>query len=219
MTRFFSMLVLFAPSVALAADRPRWRVPDNAVASMQTLARSWEVFSANSYDADEPKKKKVPDAVFVPTPKDVVGKMLELASVKKEDVLYDLGSGDGRIVIAAAKKHGCKAIGVELDKELVEKSRERARVAGVEIVVEFQCMDLFESDFNSATVVALYILPEMSRKLIPKFDKLQPGSRIVCHEFAIPGVKPDKVMKVTSSDDDVERPLYLYTIPLKKEKP
>jgi len=169
-------------------------------------------------ELDRP-KKKVPDAVFVPTPADVVARMLELAAVGKADVVYDLGSGDGRIVIAAAKAHGCKAVGVEIDKELVATSRERAKAAGVETLATFERGDLFEADFSNASVVALYVLPTMSRKLVPKLDELKPGSRVVCHYFAIPGVLPDRVVKITSTEDDVERALYLYTVPLRKAKP
>jgi len=197
--------------------QPAWTYP--VVANGHLYIRDYDTLLC--YDVRDPDrpKKKVPDAVFVPTPPDVVAKMLELAAVKKDDVVYDLGSGDGRIVIAAAKTHGCQAVGVELDKELVEKSRDRAKEAKVEKLVMFEQDDLFEADFSKATVVALYILPTMSKKLIPKFDKLKPGSRIVSHCFPIPGVKPDKVVRVTSDEDDVERPVYLYTIPLSKEKP
>jgi len=195
---------------------PAWTFP--VIANGRLYIRDYD--SLACYDVRDPDrpKKKVPDAVFVPTPPDVVAKMLELAAVKKDDVVYDLGSGDGRIVIAAAKAHGCKAIGVELDGELVAKSRTRARKAGVEKLVTFEESDLFEADFASASVVALYILPTMSQKLIPKFDKLKPGARIISHCFAIPGVMPDKVVRITSEEDDVERPVYLYTVPLRKEK-
>jgi SAM-dependent methyltransferase len=155
----------------------------------------------------------------VPTPPDVVKKMLELAGVKKEDLVYDLGSGDGRIVIAATKTYGCKAIGVEIDKDLIEKSREGAKEAGLEKLASFEQGDLFKADFSKATIVALYILPSMSEKLIPKIEKLNAGTRVVCHYFAIPGIIPDKVIKITSEEDDVERPLYLYSVPLKREKP
>jgi protein-L-isoaspartate O-methyltransferase len=172
---------------------------------------------ARADDPDRP-RKRVPDAAFVPTPHDVVKRMLELAAVTKGDAVYDLGSGDGRVVIAAAKTYGCKAFGVELDRELVAKSRDRAKAAGVEKLATFEQGDLFEADFSGATVVALYVTPSMSRKLIPKLDKLKPGSRVVCHGFPIPGVAPDKVVRVTSDEDDVERPIYLYTVPLRKEK-
>jgi precorrin-6B methylase 2 len=165
--------------------QPAWTFP--VVANGRLYVRDYDTLLC--YDVRDPDrpKKKVPDAVFVPTPHDVVVKMLEMAAVKKDDVVYDLGSGDGRIVIAAAKTHGCKAIGVEIDKELVDKSQQRAKELGVEKLVRFECGDLFETDFSNATVVALYILPEMSRKLIPKLDKLKPGSRVVSHAFAIPG--------------------------------
>jgi hypothetical protein len=101
---------------------------------------------------------------------------------------------------------------------LVKRSRERAKAAGVEKLVAIEHADLFEADFSDATVVALYILPAMSKKLVPKLDELKPGSRVVAHCFAIPGIVPDQVVKVTSDRDDVERPVYLYTVPLKKEK-
>lgn len=163
----------------------------------------------------------VGDHVFINTAAGLncLKKMLDLAGVKKADVVYDLGSGDGRIVVAAAKGYGCKAVGVEIDAALVATSRDRARAAGVESLVRFDHGDLFEADFSDATVVALYVLPAMSQKLAPKFDKLKPGARVVSHCFAIPGYIPDRVIKITSEDDDVERPVYLYTIPLKREKP
>ena len=196
---------------------PAWTFP--VVANGRLYVRDYDTLLC--YDLRDPDRpvKKVPDAVFVPTPPDVVARMLEMAAVTKADAVYDLGSGDGRIVVAAAKGYGCKAFGVEIDKELVAKSRERAKAAKVESLATFDCGDLFDADFSDATVVALYILPEMSRKLIPKFEKLKAGSRIVSHAFAIPGIAPDKVVKVTSADDDVERPLYLYTVPLKRVKP
>ncbi len=197
---------------------PTWTFP--IVANGHLYLRDQDALSCYDLRAPKPKdpKAKEPDAIYVPTPSDVVEKMLELAAVKKDDILYDLGSGDGRIVIAAAKARGCRAIGVEIDAELVAKSRDAARDAGVTKLAAFEQGDLFDADFTRASVVALYILPEMSRKLIPKLDKLKAGSRIVSHAFAIPGIVPDKVLKVTSAEDDVERPVYLYTIPLTKGK-
>lgn len=195
---------------------PAWTFP--VVANGCLYVRDYDTLLC--YDVRDPDaRKRVPDAVFVPTPPDVVRQMLDLAAVKTGDIVYDLGSGDGRVVIAAAKAHGCKAVGVEIDKELVAASRDRARKAGVEDLAVFEHGDLFDADFSTATVVALYVLPSMSQKLIPKLDKLKVGSRVVSHAFPIPGVKPDKVLKVTSDEDDVERPVYLYTLPLKKEKP
>jgi outer membrane protein assembly factor BamB/protein-L-isoaspartate O-methyltransferase len=170
------------------------------------------------YDVREPDRRKpVPDSVFVPTPDDVAAKMLELAGVRKADLVYDLGSGDGRVVIAAAKAYGCRAVGVELDKELVRTARERAEEAGVGHLVRFEHADLFEADFSGADVVALYLLPAVNGRLAAKLDRLRPGSRVVAHHFPIPGARPDKEVKVRSEEDGVERSVYLYTVPLKKK--
>src|SRR5262249_40348129 len=141
--------------------------------------------------------KKDSDTVFVPTPMDVVKRMLEVAEVKRSDVLYDLGSGDGRIVLAAAKAFGCRAVGVELDEDLVKSSQAQAKEAGLAKQVSFQHADLFEVDFADADVVALYLLPEMNKRLIPKLDRLRPGARVVAHYFPIPGVRPARVVKMT----------------------
>jgi outer membrane protein assembly factor BamB len=200
------------------SGQPAWTFP--VVANGRLYVRDYDALLCYDVrDPGRPRGKQVPDAVFVPTPDDVVAKMLELAEVKKADVVYDLGSGDGRVVIAAAKASGCKAVGVEIDRDLVALSRQKGKEAGVENLVTFERGDLFESDFSGATVVALYILPSMSQKLVPKLDKLRPGSRIVSHAFGIPGVVPDQVVKVTSAEDEVERPVYLYTVPLRREKP
>lgn len=196
---------------------PTWTFP--VVANGHMYIRDYDSLLCYDVRDSAPPQKKESDAVFVPTPPDVVKKMLELADVAKHDLVYDLGSGDGRIVITAAKTYGCKAIGVEIEKDLVEKSRECAREAGVEKLATFEQGDLFENEFSKATVVALYILPSMSQKLIPKLDKLKPGSRVVSHCFAIPGIVPEKVIKMKSDEDDVERPIYLYRVPLKHEKP
>lgn len=154
-------------------------------------------------------------SVFVPTPLDVVEKMLELAEVKKSDVVYDLGSGDGRIVITAAKKYGCRAIGYELDKELVDLSRTKAEAAGVKSLVTIELADLFTADLRNADVIALYLLPQQLEKLSAQFEKLKPGTRIVSHQFVIPGMSPDKAVKVESKEDSAQHTLYLWTLPRK----
>jgi outer membrane protein assembly factor BamB len=196
------------------AKQPAWTFP--VVAGGHLFVRDFDALLCYDVrDADRPKKG--PDAVFVPTPMDVVKRMLELAAVKKSDVVYDLGSGDGRVVIAAARAFGCRAVGVELDGDLVKAARARAREAGVEKRVVFRQGDLFEADFAEADVVALYLLPEMNRRLVPKLGRLRPGARVVAHYFPLPGVRPDRVVKMTSEEDDVERRLYLYTVPLQKE--
>ena len=166
--------------------------------------------------ADGGKKLRAPDVVFVPTPQEVVDKMLELAQVKKTDVLYDLGCGDGRIVVTAAKKYGCKATGYDIDPERIKESLENVEKNNVGSLVEIKQQDIFELDLSKADVITLYLLPRLNVKLIPQLEKLRTGSRIVSHDFRMKGVKPDKVVRVTSEDENDEHSIYLWTTPLKK---
>lgn len=134
---------------------------------------------------------------FVPTPLEVIDKMLELAEVKKGDVLYDLGSGDGRIVIRAAQKYGIRAIGIEMDGLLLEKARKDAKAAGVSHLAQFRSEDALKADISAATVVTLYMLPWFNAKMKPNFKKmLKPGARIVAHDFGIDGWEPDQTVKL-----------------------
>lgn len=152
-------------------------------------------------------KKIVP---FVPSPQEVVNKMIELAGVKKGDVVYDMGSGDGRIVIAAAKK-GARAVGFEIDGDLVKESRENIRKAGVENLAEIRQQDILTVDFSPASVVTMYLLPDVNLKLKPNLLKqLKPGSRVVSHSFDMGDWKPDKVERADG------RTIYFWTIPGKK---
>jgi precorrin-6B methylase 2 len=163
-------------------------------------------------------KKTTPDVVYVPTPHDVVAKMLEVAGVAKDDVVYDLGCGDGRIVVAAAKKYGCRGKGFEIAAEQLKLSRENVKKNEVEHLVTIEDKDIFEVDLSPASVVTLYLLPSLNVKLIPQLEKLKPGSRIVSHDFGMEGVKPDKVLKHRSKEDGRDHTIYLWTTPLKKEK-
>lgn len=163
-------------------------------------------------------RERVLRSVFVPTPQDIVDKMLELAAVQQTNVVYDLGSGDGRIVIAAAKKYGCKAVGYELDKELVAQARTKAEAADVKSLVTFEIKDLFTADLGGVDVLTLYLLPKQLEKLAPQLEKMKPGSRIVSHQFEIPGFPPEKTANSVSSEDGVNHTIYLWTLPLKKEK-
>jgi cyclopropane fatty-acyl-phospholipid synthase-like methyltransferase len=163
-------------------------------------------------------KPRKPNVIFVPTPQDVVEKMLEQAKVTRSDTVVDLGCGDGRIVVTAARKYGCKAIGYDLDPECVKLSRAAVEKAGVGKLVTIEEADLLEVDFSGASVVTLYLGEGLNTKLLPKLEKLKAGSRVVSHVFAIPGVREDKKVLMKSSEDDVERPLYLYSIPFEKEK-
>jgi tRNA A58 N-methylase Trm61 len=159
---------------------------------------------------DQP--KRTPDVIFVPTPQGAVDKMLELAEVKKGDVVYDLGCGDGRIVVTAAKKFGAKGIGIDIDPERIAESRENVRTNGVEKLVTIKNADIFEEDFRDASVITLYLLPSLNVKLIPQFDKLKPGTRIVSYQFNMDGVKPKETYTGNGSYT-----IYKWVTPLDKE--
>jgi SAM-dependent methyltransferase len=151
-------------------------------------------------------KKIVP---FVPSPQSVVDKMIDLAGVKKGDVVYDLGSGDGRIVIAAAQK-GARAVGFEIDPDLVAESRANIQKAGVQESAEIRNQDILTVDLSGASVVTMYLLPDVNLKLRPNLQKqLKPGSRIVSHAFDMGDWKADKVEQVDG------RTIYLWTISAK----
>jgi ubiquinone/menaquinone biosynthesis C-methylase UbiE len=151
-------------------------------------------FIINSKAASADYREEIP---FVPTPIEVVDRMLELAEVKKGDVVYDLGSGDGRIVIRAAKKFGVKAVGIEMDSWLLDKARKDARAAGVSHLVAFRAEDALKADISRATVVTLYMLPWFNEAMKPSLKKfLKPGARIVAHDFGIEGWNPDVSVKL-----------------------
>ncbi|MEW6355674.1 MAG: class I SAM-dependent methyltransferase [Planctomycetota bacterium] len=166
----------------------------------------------------QPAEAHDPDVIFVPTPEDVVLRMLEIAGVKKEDVLYDLGCGDGRIVVTAAQKYGCRAWGFDVDPERIKESLENVKNGKVENLVTIEQKNIFELDLTPASVVTLYLLPELNVRLIPQLEKLKPGSRIVSHEFDMAGCKPDKVVTMRSQEDETDHDIYLWTIPFKKEE-
>ena len=132
--------------------------------------------------------KKVP---YVPTPQDIVEKMLELAKVTSDDVVYDLGSGDGRIVITAAQKYGAHAVGVEINPDLYRQSSDRIKELGLDDRAHIMCEDMFDVSVHRATVVTLYLLTSFNEKLRPKLEReLRPGTRIVCHDFTFPAGIP-----------------------------
>ena len=149
-----------------------------------------------------------PDVIYVPTPREVVDEMLRIADVKKGDVLYDLGSGDGRIPIAAAKRFGIRATGIDIDPERIWEAQQNARSAGVERLVQFRREDLFKADFADATVVTLYLHPDVNLKLRPRlWAELRPGTRIVSHQFGMGDWPPEKTVELHG------RTVYFWTIP------
>ncbi len=182
-------------------------------------------------------KEKHVDIVYVPTPQKVVDKMLDVAKVTSSDVVYDLGCGDGRIVVTAAKR-GAKATGFDIDPARIQEARAHLKSFGVESNASIRWANVFSVDLQPATVVALYLLPELNVKLIPQLEKLRPGSRIVSHDFDMEGVKPDAEYTVTAPEfvneegysaykgegvpedakhyEERVHHIYLWTIPLKK---
>lgn len=170
------------------------------------------VFAAGSATAAEetaarPKRKL--DVWYVPTPPEIVDRMLDVANVRIGDVVYDLGCGDGRMVIAAAKKYGTRGVGVDLDPARIREARANAKQAGVESLVTFKVADLFQTDLREATVVLLYLLPELNRRLKPKlFAELQPGARVVSHDWDMgKDWPPDQYVKLGGDG------IYLWVMP------
>jgi len=158
-------------------------------------------------------KDREPDVIYVPTHQQVVEKMLETAKVKKGDIVYDLGCGDGRIVVTAAKKYGVKAYGFDIDPARIKDSLANVKKNKVEKLVTIEKKDIFTLDLSKANVVTLYLLPDLNVKLIPQLKKLPKGSRIVSHDFDMRGVKPDKVLEV-EPEGDRKHTVYLWTTPL-----
>jgi len=171
---------------------------------------------ASSAKALQPlKAPDEPDVVFVPTPQDVVDRMVEVAGIKPRERVCDLGCGDGRILVTAAQKHGCVAVGYDIDSECVRLARENAQQNGVGGLVKIEKCDLFTVDLHEADVVMLYLSPELNERLLPQLAKLKPGSRIVSHAFVIPGVPPDRIVTVSSTEDYIDHNVYVWTTPLK----
>jgi len=147
--------------------------------------------------------------------------MLELAEIKPGDILYDLGCGDGRIVVAAAKKYGIKAIGVDIDPQRIKESNENVRTNKVGHLVTIKQADIFELDFSDATVVTMYLLPDLNVKLMPKLAKLKPGTRIVSNDFDMRGAKPKEVVNIQGEYGDnsgSQHTIYKWVVPWEPEE-
>ncbi|MBD0269201.1 MAG: class I SAM-dependent methyltransferase [Cyanobacteria bacterium Co-bin8] len=153
-----------------------------------------------------------PDIAFIPTPADAIEAMLDLAQVTAADRLYDLGCGDGRLLIRAAQRCGCRGVGIDIDLVQIEAAIASAQQAGVGDRIGFRQENLYASDFADATVVALYLLPHLNLRLRPRLlSQLRPGTRIVSHQFDMGDWQPDRVVRLEPSEEDST--LYLWIVP------
>ncbi|CAN5842460.1 methyltransferase domain-containing protein [soil metagenome] len=167
------------------------RVRTVSVAAVAVVVATSGILAAPFADtARQATKLREPDVVYVPTPQEVVDAMLVLANVTANDVVYDLGSGDGRIPITAAQKYGARAVGIDINPDRIKEAKENLAKTSVGDKVTFLNQDLFETDISDATVVTLYLLPSLNLKLMPKLKALKKGTRIVSHSFNMAGEWP-----------------------------
>lgn len=168
--------------------------------------------SPNSQTRRNKRRTREPDVIYYPTPPETVAEMLRLANIKKGDVLYDLGSGDGRIPIAAAKQFGIRTVGIEIDSKLITEAESNARNAGVAELVRFRNEDMFRIDVSEANIVTLYLSDKLNVLLRPKLlRELRPGSRIISHDFRMGGWEPEQTVRVPWGK--LHRTVYLWTVP------
>jgi len=196
--------------------------------SQQVTGKKIRRTSAGQRTSQIRKPSREPDVIYVPTPQEAVDKMLEMAEIKEGDVVYDLGCGDGRIVVTAAKRYGVKAIGFDINPKRVRESLENVRKYNVGHLVTIKQEDIFTLDLREANVVTLYLLPSLNVKLMPQLEKLRPGSRILSHDFDMRGAKPVEEYRMNTSgnadgDDDEEyygeeqHTIYKWIVPWEKE--
>jgi ribosomal protein L11 methylase PrmA len=163
------------------------------------------------------KSMRTPDVVYVGTAYDLISKMLQMAQPKKSDLVYDLGCGDARILVMAARKYGSSGVGYDIDPIRIQDSKENIARNHVEKLVTIIQDDIFTVDLSKADVIPLYLLPDMNRRLLPQLDKMKPGSRIVCHNYDLDEIVSDKTITVISNEDNASHTLTLYTTPLKRK--
>jgi len=168
-------------------------------------------------EADAPDAgAKTPDVGFFPTPQPVVDKMLELARVTRSDVVYDLGCGDGRVVVTAAKRFGARGVGFDIDPVRVAEAYNNIQKHKVAQLVTIEQKDLFTVDLSPATVVTLYLLPKLNDQLLPQLEQLPSGARVVSHDYGITGIIPERHLEVRVRGDERIHELFLYTVPFKR---
>jgi len=195
---------IHTPAVDLTARASQLKI-DNFSLDSFTLAQATEAPSPAE-------QRKKPDIHYVPTPQELVDVMLGMANIGKDDIVYDLGSGDGRLVITAAKKYGASGIGIDIDPERIGEARENAKKAGVEDKVRFLEQDLFKSDFHDATVVTLYLLEELNLRLRPHiFAQVKPGTRVVSHAFTMGDWEPDAERTIKKEGENYDA--YYWVVP------
>jgi SAM-dependent methyltransferase len=215
-----------ARSGSTSHPKGRWLVI-SLLAGLAVLLGLW--LAARGYRAwlegqisSGPPLRDAKNAPYIPSPQDVVDRMLELADLDEHDVVYDLGCGDGRIVITAAKRYRCRGIGFEYDPQIAELARETAKAAGVADLVTIEQRDIFTiepAELNRASVITLYLLPWMNEKLQPRLAQLDRGKTIVSHEWDLPGAVPDHEEEMDSRDDDseVRHRILTWTTPLRRQ--
>jgi hypothetical protein len=210
----FSLLCLaFVLEGAVISAKPLTRANARANAPAVKLAAQTSSPAARRTSRKTRKLRK-PDVIYYPTPPETVAEMLRLAQIKQGDVLYDLGSGDGRIPIAAASQYGIRAVGIEIDPKLVTEAEETARQANVAGLVRFRNEDMFHIDIREATVVTLYLSEKLNVLLRPKLlRELRPGSRIISHDFRMGDWKPEQTVRVPWGK--LYRTVYVWTVPAK----
>jgi predicted O-methyltransferase YrrM len=186
----------------------------NSLTSLLALLVTVLSLTAIAQSATTTKPTKAPEVPYVPTHESIVAEMLSMARVGPNDVLYDLGSGDGRIVITAAKKFGTRGVGYDIDPERIREANENARKAGVTDKVRFVEGDIFDANIKDATVVTLYLLPDVNMRLRPKLlADLKPGTRVVSHNYDMGDWKPEKSKKMEVNGTD--HFVYFWTVPAK----
>jgi hypothetical protein len=211
--RCISKLILFCCALILASVEcvPTQGVVRHAQPVDARLART----RALSIQQSSRRPLRKPDVIYYPTPPETVNEMLRMAKVRNGDVLYDLGSGDGRIPIAAARQYGIRAVGIEIDPKLVTEAEQNARQANVSRLVSFRNEDMFRVDVSEATIVTLYLSEKLNVLLRPKLlRELRPGSRILSHDFRMGDWKPEQTVRVPWGK--LYRTVYLWTVPTPK---
>lgn len=181
---------------------------------LRTFVLSFAIIAAltapSSAQQAAPAPLRSPDVIFVPTPQEVVDAMLKLAKVSASDVVYDLGSGDGRIPITAARTYGARGVGIDIDPQRIKEAMENLKTSGMADKARFLNQDLFTTNISEATVVTLYLLPSLNLKVLPKLNaELKPGTRVVSHAFDMGDIKPQQTQNVNG------RTIYLWTVPIR----